>query len=298
MNREKHYATVLNNLDNESEEIGDGLMRGRLQVQCDTLLIADDTGADTEFALWVEPSFPFTGVEGKSGWFFVPPIGAQVEIEIDRDEIGAVQSVKWIAGIYTDLNDIPEQFKTNYPERRGMITPAGHTLFFDDTSGSELMTLSSPTGQYINFGSAGEIIISIITGSLILIDKVNKSVIVADENGNLFQLNENGIKIVDKNGSFIETARDKIQIVSSADLVVSGNNVDISGGTVNLGDPNGLAFGAMLGDLMVALFDAHTHLCTAPGSPSGPPVIPIASLNGSPAYPVAMYIKHKVGGYF
>ena len=190
MKKETHYATVLNNKDNESEELNDGLMRGRLQVQCNTLLIADETGADTEFGLWVEPSFPFTGAEGKSGWFFVPPVGAQVEIEIDRDEIGAVQSVKWIAGIYTDLNDIPEKFKTNYPERRGIITPAGHTLFFDDTPGSNLMTLSSPTGQYMNFGAAGEVIISIATGSLILIDKENKSVVIADENGNLLQLNE------------------------------------------------------------------------------------------------------------
>lgn len=296
MKKEKHYATVLNNKDNESEEIGDGLMRGRVQIQCDTLLIADEEGSSTEFALWVEPSFPFTGAEGKSGWFFTPPVGAQVEIEIDRDEIGAVQSVKWIAGLYTDLNDIPEVFKTNYPERRGMVTPAGHTLFFDDTAGSELMTLSSPSGQYINFGSKGETVIAIGSGSMIMIDKENKSIIIVDENGNLFQLNEKGVKIVDVNSNFIETSRNNIQVVASGDVALSGSNVSVLGGSVNIGDSQGLEFSAMLGDLMAAIHDSHIHSTTSPGAPTGTPVIPIASLKGTPADPLAQYVKFLVGG--
>ena len=78
---------------------------------------------------------------------------------------------------------------------------------------------------------------------------------------------------------------------------MAGANVNIIGGAINIGDQFGFPFGAMLGELMVALFDAHVHPTTAPGAPTLPPVPPIASLKGTPAFPVAEYVKIKVGRF-
>lgn len=292
MTIDKHYGIVLDNKDHEAEDLNDGLMRGRLKVQVDTLLVGDEDGTEAEFGLWADPAFPFTGNEG-SGWFFVPPIGAEVELEYDTDELGSLQDLRWVAGIYSDENDIPEQFKINYPERRGFRTPGGHMLMFDDTDGSHLMTLSSPAGQFVNFDSSGDILIANSTGMMIIVSKADKMIALIDGNQNIVQMHEDGITVVDKHGNFASTARDKIQMVSAGDIAIQGGNVNIDGGTVNIGNPNGPPISALLGGVFAILYDGHFHTAPPLGGSTTPPVVPLATLKGTAADPIAKDIKLK-----
>jgi hypothetical protein len=142
---EIHYGIVTDNRDDEQ--------RGRIRVACATL-VPDGT----DWPEWVDPVFPYLSSSDQQnatgGWFFVPDIGVAVELEVtvssDRDETpGATildaNDIKWRSCSFSRGSDsIADDFKTNYPNRRGFVTGAGHKLVFDDTAGDpEVLLLQS-----------------------------------------------------------------------------------------------------------------------------------------------------------
>lgn len=140
--REVHYGIVSDNADPE--------MRGRVRVRCGTL-VPDDT----EWPDWVEPLFAYLSSSDQNktdgGWFFIPDIGVVVELEVAvtsaRDEVPGQTSIdapdiRWRACVWAHGEDvIPDEFATNYPDRRGFKTGRGHIFLFDDTEDSELFKL-------------------------------------------------------------------------------------------------------------------------------------------------------------
>lgn len=140
---ERHEAVV--------SSIDDPDNRGRFKVKCPGLM----GDADTELPVFVElvPDW---------GWFMVPEVGEQVEIEIvvasDRDEVWGQASIEALSPVWrgkrfvTDVElDKPfppnplvpddgsvatpphdDLVSENYGLRRGWATPHGHLLMFDD----------------------------------------------------------------------------------------------------------------------------------------------------------------------
>jgi uncharacterized protein involved in type VI secretion and phage assembly len=103
-------------------------------------------------------------------------------------------------------------------------------------------------------------------GHKLVFDDEAKSVLLSDANGNSVTLDKNGIKIADKNGN-------SITLGSSGIVLATGS------GTVSVGDgaaDNLVAFNALQSALtsFLSMLTAHTHVCAAPGSPSGPPTPP------------------------
>jgi len=131
--KEPHTAVVSDNLDPET--------RGRIQVRSLSLLGSDDV----VLHIWIEPCFDW-------GWFYVPDIGEQVEIEVvsgsDKDEIPGqafleAPDFRWRGKrFYSTSQPVPSDFKVNYGKRRGFATPGGHIFIFDDTPGLETITLT------------------------------------------------------------------------------------------------------------------------------------------------------------
>lgn len=68
------------------------------------------------------------------GWFSPPHPGDTVEIELPEDEdiVEHSDEACYLGVRLDDKNPPPQEFRTNYPDRRGYKTPGGHLLLFDD----------------------------------------------------------------------------------------------------------------------------------------------------------------------
>lgn len=139
MKTERHVATVSANDDPEK--------RARIRVTCPSL-VGDD---ETPIAGWVEPALDW-------GMFVIPDVGEVVEIEVtvgaDTDESYRQSAIdqlnpRWRGTRFYDTRaDQPRAIPhddlvaINYAKRRGIQTPKGHTLVFDDTDGQESVSIS------------------------------------------------------------------------------------------------------------------------------------------------------------
>lgn len=277
---EKHDATVLS--------IDDPEKRGRIKIACAGLL-GDE---ETELPDWIEPNQDW-------GWFVIPDVGEIIEIETiagnDQDEIFGQSTIEnmeirytgkrsWTDDVTDEKNEprpINDEFKTNYGKRRGFVTPNGHMIFFDDTNKNQKINITwhqEGKYQYISMDEKGSMTIANANGSMIYLDADNGAATFVDENGNYYSSDTNGLKIVDKFGSFIEFKDGVIQVVSQGNFVVMGSDATLKTATVNLLD--GATDRIIKGDtFMTTCFDIHTH-ATAFG-PSGPPVPLMSTLQAS-----------------
>ena len=107
MRREIHYGVVIDNVDPDK--------RGGLKVRVDTLL--DQLPLLDEY---IPPTFPFAGSE--VGWFFVPEVGAQVEVEVETSDEQSVEdiSASWRATLYSENDAPPAELTSDYPNRAGI----------------------------------------------------------------------------------------------------------------------------------------------------------------------------------
>jgi hypothetical protein len=180
-----YLARVVNNKDPEK--------RGRVKVSCPDLV-----GTNRELPDWVEPLLDW-------GWFYVPDVDELIEIEVllttGRDTRPLESSLhklnmKWRGGrVYggekTDApRPIPDQFTENY-KRRGIATPLGHILFFDDTPGEQTVTLSwsdgstPPVYSSITVDTDGTIKLSLGDGQHLLHLKENELEVKLSEGASL-----------------------------------------------------------------------------------------------------------------
>lgn len=128
---------------------------GRIRVKCPAL-----AATSREMPIWIEPMFPFTSKDS-TGWFFVPEVGAEVELEVvtssDTDETPNESfitnpDIRYRAGLYSAENKPAVEFATNYPKRRGFKTPGGSLLLFDDSEKDKsLLQLKLTTGEILQF---------------------------------------------------------------------------------------------------------------------------------------------------
>lgn len=155
--QETHYALVTDNNDPEK--------RGRLLVKSQSL-----TGADFQLPDWVEPGGAAYASTKNGATLFVPAIGSTVELVADvhdtefddmpNERFLQNPSIKWRPATLTAADGpmpLPADLATNYPERRGIITPAGHQLIFDDTSGE--LIVKSKAGSTMVFKANGDIVL-------------------------------------------------------------------------------------------------------------------------------------------
>lgn len=71
----------------------------------------------------------------------------------------------------------------------------------------------------------------------------------------------------------VDTGKGTSIELDGSTITITGATVKVKAGQIDLGD--GASDGLVLGDKFMTLFNAHTHNCTAPGSPSGPPLAPM-----------------------
>ncbi len=142
---------------------------GRVKVRCAMLV---SHGSALPF--WIPPAQWYMSKANDSGdgcgWFWVPEVGSVVMIEVlkgVRGDFVKNQSmvmnpdVRYYPAPYSPVSVPGDDFTgANYPKIRGLKTPSGHVLVFDDTTGSETITLRhSSGGSYITIDKAGTVTI-------------------------------------------------------------------------------------------------------------------------------------------
>lgn len=233
-------------------DVADPENRGRIKVTVPSVLGENPSQ-------WAEPAFPYGGGSG-FGWIAVPPVNAAVFVEfIEGDSSAPV----WTGTLWRTASEVAEQHTGQ--ETKVFRTESGHRLVFDDTSGSELVTLHSAADAVLEMDSQGSIALTDSAGAHVTIDASGGEIVIEDANGNSITLSASGIACADASGNTIET--------SAGGVTVSGTTVKIEGQSVSLGGAGGEPL--IKGQSFMALFNAHTHNCTAPGSPSGPPLAPL-----------------------
>ena len=238
---ERYDAVVKKNQDKEQ--------RGRIRVACAGLL----GNEKSELPMWIRPAYDW-------GWFYVPDIDEQVEIEIktdsDIDEMRGQTSladadVEWRGKRhYSDEAKHPtpihDDFKTNYGKRRGFNTPSGHVLLFDDTEGETKVYL---TWSKEEDGDISQMLFD--TDGSVKLTMTDKSTLHLKDNEVEIKLDGNG-------AGFKVTGKD------ASTVAVVGN------GAVHAAIAEHLQTMWGLLKTQCDLFDAHLH--TTPVGGSGPPV--------------------------
>ena len=91
------------------------------------------------------------------GAFWVPSVEATIEVEVE-DSIDYLleEQIRYRCALYSDTNDIPIEFKTNYPRRKGFKFKSG-IFMFDDTPGEFLVQLFHVMGHGFELTKDGDV---------------------------------------------------------------------------------------------------------------------------------------------
>ena len=240
---EKHFAIVTRVVDDKLKE----KLRGAVYFKSDTL-----TGG-SESAEPAEPSFPLAGQKGE-GFFWVPQVGDQIEVEINL--AGEHRNPVYTRMLYSSEDDIPEEFKTNYPFRMGWRTRVGHVFYFDNKEDALAVKLMHKIGTGFEWDKDGNEIKTIVKN---LVETI-KGEILREVTGQVMETFKAEVKrqfdakvmekykndlILDIQGAFkVKSKKDiALEATASAELKGTGGTkigsgaspTDVLGSMVNLG---------------------------------------------------------------
>lgn len=252
----KYRAFVTDNRDPET--------RGRLKLRVPSVLGEQETG-------WALPCLPFGGLANQ-GLFMIPECDAQVWVEFEE---GNLDHPIWVGVFWQQGSDTPEEAALEEPTTRILRTPSGHVLQFDDLTGEEQFRLAHPAGTEMTIDPQGTVELENPAGAKLTLDAEANEVVLQDGNGNTLTMNSSATLLEDGNGNSIEMA--------ASGITVQSMQIEIKGEQVHIGGQGGEPL--IKGQTFMALYNSHTHVCTAPGAPSGPPVPPLT--------PAAMTLKGK-----
>lgn len=248
--REIHIARVVDNNDEEK--------RGRLLLASASLLGIDEAGQPVEYPDWVEPTFPVltTGQDGKvnGGMFFVPGIGSTVELEVTGgsayDQVPGQSAItnpdpRWRAQLLQLGDELPEEFKKNYPNRAGWITGSGHQLIFDDQDST--ITIKHSTGSFVSLDENGSVTLAVNkegaankSKNMLLYLNADKGEFSITCRKSVISISEdNGVEILGANGTtFVRVSpTGEVSIMTGAQVGIQGGSVVLTAPKIQLGGP-------------------------------------------------------------
>ena len=229
--------------------------RGRCKLLIPSVL--GETNSD-----WATPCFAYGGGAG-FGVVAVPPTGSQVVAEFLEGDPSAPM---WTGTFWRTASEPPAEFSGgDKPTAKVMKTESGHVLIFEDKDGEETVTLRSKAEAILEMNPKGSFSLTDSGGATVVLDAEAGEISIEDANGNSMVMSSSGIALKDSSGNEVTT--------TSSGVTVKGATVTIEGNSVAVGGSGGEPL--IKGQSFMSLFNAHTHPCTAPGTPSGPPIPPL-----------------------
>jgi len=180
------------------------------------------------------------------GAFFIPEKGDEVLVAFIH---GDMRLPVILGGLYNG-KDKPPTYRSSSQDQKMIRTKGKHELLLDDSQGKERVWIKTNKGHTVD--------LSDFEKKMTLQTSGGQSIVV-DDSANTVTVQTNG-KSITINGS-------------SGEIKIKGDSVVIEASKVSLG--TGASQSLILGDMFSTFFNAHTHLCTAPSTPSSPPVAPM-----------------------
>ena len=241
----KYRGLVVDNQDPEN--------RARVTLQIPSIM------GNEAITHWAEPCLPFGGLADQ-GLFMVPEVGAQVWVEF---EAGNINHPIWTGTTWQQSGDAPQEAGDRSPNMRQLKTPSGQILSFDDTEGEEEIRLYHPSSAELKIDPEGVIQMTDADGATLVMNAAGSSIEISDSNGNTIKMEAAGTTVSDSNGNEIKMEGGGVKVTSSATVTIEGSMVNVGGSG---GEP------LIKGQSFLSLFATHMHTCTAPGSPTSPPI--------------------------
>jgi hypothetical protein len=172
--------------------------------------------------------------------FDVPSIGDVVYVECDGGEYEFAIAWGNITKGLDESPDLPEVFRRPVPTNRGMYTPGGHLLEFDD---GESKPTKSPIDTDLTTKNRGIRITSSQNNKIHIIEDDDDSkqyILIEDKNGNMIKLDykENELTIKSLGKTIFDTAEDRTDTVGgNLTVTVTGDANITADGNVTVSTP-------------------------------------------------------------
>jgi uncharacterized protein involved in type VI secretion and phage assembly len=201
---------------------------------------------DAMVSEWCRVAQPYAG--NGYGVFLVPEVGDEVLVAFVH---GDMRLPIVVGGLYNGV-DKPPTSRQDDTDEKLLQTKHGHRLLFDDSSGTERVTLETAGGHALDLDDAGS------------------RAEFATSGGHTVTLDDDGGSIT------IETSAGQSVTIdgNSGSITVTGMSVTIDASSISLGG-TGATEALVLGTQFLTYFNTHTHTATAVGSPTTPPVVPM-----------------------
>lgn len=236
---------------------------------------------------WCRVRQPYAG--NGYGAFFVPEEGDEVLVAFIQ---GDMRFPIILGGLYNGKDKPPTWRDGQTKDEKLIRTKGKHELLFDDSKNKEKIRLKTAKSHVALLDDHNKAISVTSTGGHeIKIDDAAKTITIKTAKGHTLLLDDQGSKIdMHTAGGATMTMEDtgtKITVsvsgqsvtLESSGITVKGSKVTVQAQEVAVTAPKvelgGSGAMALVTDLFTAVFNAHTHNCTAPGAPSGPPLMPL-----------------------
>ena len=200
------------------------------------------------------------------GAFFVPEVGDEVLVAFIQ---GDMRYPVILGGLYNG-QDKPPTSRADDKDQKMIRTKGQHEILLDDTKDKERVRIKTKGGHVVDLSDVDKKVTIETTGShKITLDDEGKKATMQTSGGPKVEIDDAAKKItIDANGKSI------VIDGNSGSITLTGMTLVLSGSSVKLGG-NSASQSLVLGEMLMAAFNAHTHLCTAPGTPSAPPLPPM-----------------------
>lgn len=218
---------------------------------------------------------------GKRGTYFMPETGDEVVVGFE----GGNPNMPIILGaVWNNQDQPPEQAKASDPENniRTVVSRSGHELTFDDTTGEQKVKVKTQGGHELTLDdtAAGKVTLKTKLGSSIELDdstgtlKITSPISIMIQSASV-TLAAGSISMappVPVPGGPPAPPPGPTVIKAPVQLVLESPLISLKGAAIELTTTGNALSSTVVIDKMP--FGAHTHLSSAPASPTGP-VIPI-----------------------
>ncbi len=199
---------------------------------------------------WCRVVYPNAGPN--HGFIAVPEKDSEVLVAF---EFGDMRRPYVLGGLFNGV-DAPPTFRKEDEVRDEKMfrTRGGHQLLFRDTKDETQVELVTSGGHELTLRDQGK------NGGAMLTARTT--------GGHLLEMDDAGAKV-----TLTTSSGQKVVLSGDGSATVTAARVKLDARQVELGAVAGQK--VILGDAFMALFNAHVHTCTAPATPSSPPVTPM-----------------------
>jgi len=154
-----------------------------------------------------------------------------------------------LGGLYNG-QDNPPTARTADKDQKLLRTKGGHEILMDDTSSEKHVQVKTNGGHTADFNDQ------------------DRKVEIKTAAGHTVTLDDGGSKIT------VQTSGGQSITLESGSIKLTATSVVIDAASIKLGG-NAAVQSLVLGEAFMALYNSHTHICTAPTLPSAPPLPPM-----------------------